>query len=90
MRELLNLSEIADAYHESEKKKKTVKNDEMLVRQMDDCCAVCNGDDYSYENLRLQCAECEIYVHLDCVGEKAINLRHEMSTDGQLEVVWRC
>lgn len=58
--------------------------------QFFDGCAVCNGDDFSYENLKLQCSECENYVHQECVGEKSQNLRHEMTAEQQLEVVWMC
>ena len=58
--------------------------------QFSDECVICSSDDYTLDNLRLQCKECDNSVHQDCVGEKSQNLRHDMNADQQLEVTWIC
>ena len=101
--ETVNFSKISEQYiaHEHQKMNEKLAEQESgypwspafideANRQVYDGCAVCNGEEFSFENQRLQCSECENYVHQDCVGEKNAQLKHEMSPDFQLEVVWTC
>lgn len=46
-----------------------------------DACAVCNGDDFDFENFRLHCNQCENFVHSQCVGEDQKSMRTSLYSE---------